>query len=59
MTDITKCTGEGCPFAQNCYRFTAIGDPYYQSYFVEVPYKEGEGCKLYWSITTRKQVDER
>lgn len=59
MADITKCTGEGCPFAQNCYRFTVIGDPYYQSYFVLPPYKEGEGCPSYWSISTREQVDER
>lgn len=46
MTDITKCTGEGCKFKLQCYRFTApMGT--YQSMFVEVPIKD-EGCDYYW-----------
>jgi hypothetical protein len=24
MTDITKCTGEGCALKETCYRFTAV-----------------------------------
>ena len=48
MTDITKCTGEGCEFKNQCYRFTApMGT--YQSMFVEVPIKE-EGCNYYWPV---------
>ena len=43
MPDITKCTGEGCPLKDKCYRFTCRPD-YLQSYFVEVPYKDGD-CK--------------
>jgi hypothetical protein len=46
MTDITKCTGEGCKFKLQCYRFTApMGT--YQSMFVQVPIKD-EGCDYYW-----------
>ena len=46
MTDITKCTGEGCPFKFQCYRFTApMGN--YQSMFVDVPFEDG-GCNYYW-----------
>ena len=33
MADITKCTGEGCPLKETCYRFTAPTDMY-QSFFV-------------------------
>jgi len=46
MTDITKCTGEGCALKQTCYRYTApMGT--YQSMFVEVPNRNGK-CDYYW-----------
>jgi hypothetical protein len=57
MTDITKCSGEGCPLSETCYRFTAVGDPYYQSYFVQPPYKEDTGCSMFWNTEGKK--DER
>ena len=38
MSDITKCSGEGCPIKEKCYRFTAKSDVY-QSIFLEVPGK--------------------
>ena len=47
MTDITKCTGEGCPLKETCYRFTAPTDMY-QSFFVGVPVKHGQ-CEYYWN----------
>jgi hypothetical protein len=47
MADITKCKGEGCPVKENCYRFTALADEYYQSYFVESPFKDGK-CDMFW-----------
>jgi len=46
MTDITKCTGEGCALKQTCYRFIApMGS--YQSMFVEVPIRNSK-CEYYW-----------
>jgi len=46
MTDIAKCTGEGCPLKETCYRFTAPAEMY-QSFFVNVPIKNGQ-CEYYW-----------
>lgn len=31
------CFGQGCPLKENCYRFKAKPDEYYQSYFAEPP----------------------
>ena len=46
MVDITKCTGTDCPLKDSCYRFTAQGSTY-QSYFMQVPYKDGK-CEHYY-----------
>jgi hypothetical protein len=46
MTDITKCTGEGCPLKDTCYRFTATTGMY-QSFFFESPIKDGK-CEYHW-----------
>lgn len=46
MSDIGKCFGHGCPFKEYCYRFTAP-ESFWQSYFGEVPLKDGE-CEEYW-----------
>ncbi len=47
MSDITKCKGTNCPLKENCFRFTAQGKTMYQSYFVEVPFKDNE-CEMFW-----------
>jgi hypothetical protein len=53
MTDITKCTGEGCELKETCYRYTApMG--MYQSMFVEVPSKDGK-CEYQWNINTKEK----
>lgn len=41
VTDITKCTGENCPFKDRCYRFTAKADEYRQAYFGELRLRRG------------------
>lgn len=38
MADITKCTGEGCPIKDTCYRHTAPNSEQ-QSWFVDIPGK--------------------
>jgi len=46
MSDITKCSGFNCPLKDNCKRYKAI-DGMWQSYFTEVPYKDGK-CEMFW-----------
>ena len=52
MTDITKCTGEGCSMKEHCYRFKAPDNDLWQSYFIEAPIKSkglsGEECPHFW-----------
>jgi hypothetical protein len=57
MTDITKCTGEGCPLKESCYRFTAPTGMY-QSFFVGVPIKNGK-CEYYWSQNSTSSDEEK
>lgn len=48
MTDITKCKGTNCPFKELCYRFTAAEGEHYQSWFVDVPYRDDHNrCKYF------------
>lgn len=51
MADITKCPGQVdeiiCPYKENCYRYTAKSDKYGQSYFIDLPLKDGK-CDNYW-----------
>ncbi len=45
--DITKCKGDGCPLKDKCFRHTAPANEYWQSYFVNPPYKDNT-CEYYW-----------
>jgi hypothetical protein len=47
MADITKCSGEGCPHKEGCYRFTAH-ESYLQSYFLDPPITKNNKCDYYW-----------
>jgi hypothetical protein len=47
MPDITMCVGTNCPYKESCYRYTAKPSEYWQSYFTELPIKDGE-CDMYW-----------
>ena len=49
MSDITMCKGYGCPKQLDCYRVSAPVNPYAQSYFVNVPFEDGE-CKYFMEI---------
>jgi len=53
MTDITKCTGEGCALNETCYRFTAPAEMY-QSFFMTPPIKDGK-CEYYWKTNTNEK----
>jgi hypothetical protein len=56
MTDITKCTGEGCALKETCYRFTAPTGMY-QSFFFGVPIKNGK-CEMYWGEASQSTYDQ-
>lgn len=53
MTDITKCSGEGCKKKKTCFRFTAPGTGY-QSFFTEPPIVKNK-CEYYWKIKIEKE----
>ena len=57
MSDITKCTGEGCAMKERCHRFTDPTNPLYQSFFVSPPIKNGK-CQMYWGKPQKKVKDE-
>jgi len=46
MTDISKCEGPGCDRKEQCYRFTAPANEFYQSYIK--PPVVGADCEYYW-----------
>jgi hypothetical protein len=52
MSDITKCSGEGCNVKKKCYRFTA-NSGYWQSYFGTPPIKDGK-CDYFYKIVNGK-----
>ena len=47
MPDITMCNWELCPMRDKCIRFTAKPDKLWQSYFTDVPIKDGK-CEYFW-----------
>lgn len=50
MPDITMCHGDNCPQKESCYRYMAIPNDLWQSYFVEAPVKEDGKCDHYWEM---------
>lgn len=52
-SDITKCTGIGCPWKSKCIRFIQEEDKQYQAWFVGIPGKKVEEvftCELFWGL---------
>lgn len=52
MADITMCKGTNCPLKEKCYRYRAKVNPYSQSYFMEIPYKENR-CEYFEEINSK------
>ena len=50
MPDISKCNGNGCPQANECYRFRAIPSEYRQAYFSTPPLNDEGKCSYFWPI---------
>jgi hypothetical protein len=45
-----KCSGEGCPMKEKCFRYTFKGNKYFQSWFAEVPINEYGTCKYFLPV---------
>lgn len=59
MPDISMCPGTNCPLREDCYRYQAKPDKYYQSYFTEVPYDDfHKDCDFYWKMEEKKKSEE-
>lgn len=56
MSDITKCTGEGCQDKDTCRRYTDPASEHNQSYFAEPPVKDGK-CPMYWDEVGQSIID--
>ena len=50
MPDIAMCKNNDCPIKEDCYRYTAIADEYWQAY-AEFEYKDG--CDYFWRNTRK------
>lgn len=51
ISDITMCKGGKCPFKTMCYRYTALPNELYQSFFIKPPFKIDKGmpsCEMFW-----------
>jgi hypothetical protein len=55
MADITMCAGDGCPKKGLCYRYLAVPDEHWQSFFTEVPTYTKDGCEYFIPIGRRKK----
>jgi hypothetical protein len=54
MSDITCCTGKGCPLAAKCWRTNAPYDTFGQSVFAKPPWDEKAGeCMYFWPMTKK------
>lgn len=58
MPDITMCPGNDCPLKETCYRYKATPDDLWQSYFMEIPYKDGD-CSHYWEMEKPKKQKKK
>ena len=53
--DITLCKGGKCPKKDKCYRFKAIPDKHWQSFFKGVPYKK-KRCMYFMKMMVTSEV---
>lgn len=52
MPDITMCTDKKCKLYRKCYRYRALPNPYWQSYFTGSPRNtETDECEYFYKIT--------
>lgn len=64
MSDITMCKDTRCPQNERCYRYVALPNYRWQSYFLSSPKKmdssgRSEGCPEYWTIEEEHETGSR
>lgn len=61
-TDITKCSGEGCPLGNECVRYITPADEDIQAYFSTPPGKmdkeEVFSCDMFWGATQERIMEQ-
>ena len=55
MIDITKCKGTDCPLKEHCYRYMATDNPFYQTYYFDVPFEDGE-CEFFIDVEHKNEL---
>ena len=56
MADITMCMDTECPQNSRCYRYVALPNSRWQSYFMYSP-KKMDGCPEFWPIESKEYED--
>ena len=56
MPDITMCKDTRCPQNERCYRYIALPNDLWQSYFLSSP-KKMDGCPEFWPIESKEYED--
>jgi len=56
VSDITKCSGVGCPLKDMCFRFTAPGSER-QAYFTTPPVKDNK-CDMFWGEASNQLMNQ-
>lgn len=56
MPDISMCRNIECKLHDNCYRFKAEPNPYWQAYAQFEPYENGE-CDYFWNYDEYMKTD--
>lgn|GEM_PF-1583820 len=57
MVDLDKCSGEGCPLKENCYRYLAPSSFIRQAYFMKPPF-EGDSCNQFMTVQKTQNFDQ-
>ncbi len=56
MPDIKMCRDTRCPQNERCYRYMALPNDLWQSYFLSSP-KKMDGCPEFWPIESKEYED--
>jgi hypothetical protein len=51
MPAIVMCKGTDCPLKNDCHRYNAKPNRFWQAYYIYIPFKKEKGmCHKYWPI---------
>lgn len=53
MPDMCMCQGKDCPMKLKCYRFKAVPNGLWQSYFTKPPFRTVNDISSHGKITTK------